>query len=70
MTVGQKIREMRELKGFSREELAEKLDTHKNNIDGWENEKHYPSLIMAICMADVLDCALDELVGRKDVHNE
>lgn len=63
------IRKVRELKGYSRDELADKLDTHKNNIDSWENGKHYPSLIMAMCMADVFGCTLDELTGRTEIDS-
>lgn len=65
MTIGQAIRKMREEKGYSRDELAEELDIWKNTIDAWENDRRYPSLFLLMCVADVFECTLDELVGRK-----
>ena len=64
MTLGQTIKRMREKNGYSRDELANKLGIHKNNILNWENDKHFPSLFLLMCVADVFGCTLDELVGR------
>ena len=57
---------MREKKGYSRDELGERMGVSKNHICNWENGKFYPSLMSLICAADVLECTLDELVGRKE----
>ena len=65
MTVGQAFKKTREKKGYSRQELAEYVGVHFNSILNWEQDKNYTSLFLLLCVADLFECSLDELVGRK-----
>ena len=65
MTVGQAFRKMREEKGYTRGQLAEELDIHEQTIWSWEADKSYPSAIFLASAADLFECTIDELVGRK-----
>lgn len=38
---GQKIKEYRELRGYTQEKLAEKMDTATTTISAWENGKSF-----------------------------
>lgn len=55
------IKEMRLQKGFSQQEFAEKLSisiTHLNKIERGNRE---PSLKLAVRMASLLECRIEEL---------
>ena len=68
MTIGEKIKELREAKGWSQNQLAELLSTHKNSIGGWEKDANEPSLFNCILLADLFGITLDELCGRGDCN--
>ena len=65
MTIGESIRAVREAKGFTRRELYEKSGVHYQTIYNWEHDGPVPTVFNLICIADVLDVSLDELVGRE-----
>ena len=65
ITVGQAFRKMREEKGYTRGKLADELDVLEQTIFNWETDKSYPAIIYLTCAADIFECTLDELVGRK-----
>jgi len=64
MTTGQAIKKARKRKGFTQAKVAAKLGVAQTTISFWETDRFYPSLMLAICLADVLGITLDELVGR------
>lgn len=64
MSIGKRVRELREMHGLTIMELAEKLGVGKSSISNWERGKCDPSLINAISLADIFDLSLDDLVGR------
>lgn len=64
MTIGEKIKKLREEKEWSQSKLAEEISTHKNSIGGWETGKNEPSIFNCILLADVFDVTLDELCCR------
>lgn len=62
MEIGPRIKEQRELKNWSQDELAEILNISRQSISKWELNKVYPSIDMLIKMSDLFDVSLDELI--------
>ena len=59
-----RIRELRELRGWKQEELGQKLNVGKGAISRYEGEKRQldPATICALC--DLFGCTADYLLGR------
>jgi transcriptional regulator with XRE-family HTH domain len=72
---GERLKATREQRGFTLEELAEKAGMHSGRLSEYESGRHTPQLEKAAKLAEVLEIALDELVGlrpsevREDVRN-
>ena len=64
-TIGEYIKEARESKGYSQNELARMSRIARANIGHWERGETFPSIINLIPVADALGITLDELVGRR-----
>lgn len=62
MNLGNQIRNHREIKGLSQEELAEKIYVSRQTISNWENEKSYPDIHNILMLSVLFDVSLDELV--------
>lgn len=60
-----KLKEMREKKGMTQEELAEKITQSPALIEAWESGQKRLPLEFALKLIVVLDCTLEELSGRK-----
>ena len=65
MTIGQSIRRQRENKGMTQIALAKRIGIPNVYISWWETDRNIPSIFHAVCLADVFEITLDELVGRK-----
>lgn len=63
---GKKLRELRELKGLSQEELGKVLNKTKNNISQYETGKREPDLETLNKIADFFNVTTDYLLGRTD----
>ncbi|WP_394548849.1 helix-turn-helix transcriptional regulator [Priestia aryabhattai] len=59
--MGNNIKEFRERKGWSQAELARQLEVHKSWIHKLETSKAEPTLRMALRMADILECTVEDL---------
>lgn len=62
--LGQNIRTKRKALGWSQEELAEKVNVSKNTISNIERAETEVATNTLISLADVLDCSIDQLLGR------
>lgn len=68
MEIGLRIKEQRELRNWSQDELAEILNISRQSISKWELNKVYTSIDMLIKMSDLFDVSLDELIkGDKEL---
>ena len=45
-------------------EFADKVGVNKATVRNWENGDNYPTLSMAVNLANVLGVSLDHLAGR------
>lgn len=56
----------RKLKGFTQEEMAEKMQVSRQSVSKWENGEAVPELAKIMKLADILDVNLDVLCGREE----
>ena len=61
-----KIRELREEKGLTQKDLAEKIGVIGHNVGDWERCKCEPSTDMLIKIARALEVSVDYLIGNSD----
>ena len=62
MEFNNKLYELRKQKGFSQEELANRLNVSRQTISNWENEKSYPDIHNLLLMSVLFNVSLDDLV--------
>ena len=61
MEIGTIIRKIRNEKGFTQEEAAEKLNVSRQTISNWENERSRPDFEAIAALNDLLDLNLSVL---------
>lgn len=59
-----KIKEMREQRGITQVELAQKLSVQQSAIAAWETGKSMPRAERFVRLAEILNCSVDELLGK------
>lgn len=62
MRIGENIKQMRDKKGWTQEELAEKLGIGQTMIGHIERGRKLPSLMLAIDIAKALDCTMNDIL--------
>ncbi|QJD88287.1 helix-turn-helix domain-containing protein [Cohnella herbarum] len=62
MIFGEKLKNERKNKGWSQEELAEKLFVSRQSVSKWENGQNYPSIEIIIKVSDLFGVTIDELL--------
>jgi len=65
-TFGQRLAELRRLRGLTQVQLAEKLDSTQRAITYYENEASYPPVDTIVQLATILGVSTDELLGVKN----
>jgi transcriptional regulator with XRE-family HTH domain len=63
-TMGERLKRIREERGFSQTELAAAAGIPVGSLRSWERNRREPLLGSAAKLADALGCTLDELAGR------
>lgn len=66
---GSIIREMREKRGMTQAELAEKLFISDKTVSKWENGKGYPDISLLEPIAGIFGISVSELISGKAVSN-
>lgn len=54
-TLGKRIQKLRTAKGFTQEELAQKLFLSSKTISSWEQDRTLPSLNVIVLLSEILD---------------
>ncbi|MEE3343379.1 MAG: helix-turn-helix transcriptional regulator [Bacilli bacterium] len=62
MKFGENLKLIRKSKKISQEELAEKLGVSRQSISKWETGENYPTMNNIICLCDIFNCKINELV--------
>lgn len=61
MNIGKNVAKYREAKGFSQQELADRVHIAQATIARLEKDTKIPSFEIMAQIADVLECSLDDL---------
>ena len=61
--LGEKIRLLREARGLSQEELAEKLDVSRQTVSNWENDRATPDAVKLGALCKTLGVSADEMLA-------
>lgn len=64
MRLAENMQILRKREGLSQEELAEKCQVSRQAVTKWEMGESTPSLDKLVCLADLYNVSLDEIVGR------
>jgi len=67
--IGKKIRQIRIEKGFSQEELSEKIDISPRHMCTIENGKSFPSIETFVKISQVLDIDINDFFNITVVNN-
>lgn len=65
-----RLKQLRNEKKLTQEELANKLGLGQSAINNYENSNREPEYSLLVKIADVLDCSIDYLLGRTDKKDE
>lgn len=70
MTLGERMKRLRQERGWSQGQLAQKLKVHQKQISGYERSVHLPSTDLLIRIAELFNVSLDYLAfdNREDVR--
>ena len=63
MDFGEKIKELREAKGMTQQNLADLLFVTRQTVSRWEGGSRYPDLVTAKNLADILETTIDTLMA-------
>ena len=63
-TLGSRLLELRKQKGFTQEQLAEKLNVTNQSVSKWEKDINAPDIMLLVELADLLETSVDYLLGR------
>lgn len=71
MTLGERIKRLRQERNWSQAQLAQRLDIHQKQVSGYERNVHVPSVEVLIRLAELLDVSLDYLAfdDREEARN-
>lgn len=61
-----RLRELRAVRGWTQQELAERLDVSRQTVNAIETGKYDPSLPVAFRIAQVFDCAIETIFQPKN----
>lgn len=63
LKLSKNLRELRQEKGWTQEQLAEKLGVSYQAVSRWETDATYPDIEMLPALADLLEVSLEKLMG-------
>jgi transcriptional regulator with XRE-family HTH domain len=65
MSFAEKINQLRREKGFSQEQLAEKVNVSRQAVSKWETGEAQPDMSKLLFLCDAFEVSMDELCGRE-----
>ena len=65
LLIGSRIQEYRKKAGLNQEEFAEKMGVSRQAVSKWERDKAYPDLDRLVCICEILDVQVGELIYGK-----
>ncbi len=64
--IDKKIKELRELRGWSQGELAEKCYVKQSCVSKWERGATFPTLVVLVRLSELFEVTTDYLLGFSD----
>ena len=64
--LNERIRKLRQERGWSQVDLAKKLNVTKQSVSNWENDNIQPSIDMLVKLALVFSVSTDHLLGLEE----
>ena len=61
-----RLKEWREERHLTQNDIAKEIKTSQTNIGRWEKELNEPAASFLIRLADFFQCSIDYLLGRED----
>ena len=65
-TIKNRVRELRQERGWTQQELADAVGVSRQSINSIECERYVPSLPLALAFARVFDCPTDEIFTLRE----
>ena len=62
MNIANRIQQLRKQKGFSQEELADKVGVSRQAVSKWESEQSTPDLEKIIAMSELFEVTMDYIL--------
>lgn len=62
MKIGERLRQARQGRELTQEELAERIGVSRQTISSWENDRSYPDIGSVIALSELYGISLDELL--------
>ena len=67
MNVSEKILQLRKAKGFTQEELAEKLNVSRQSVSKWESGQSVPELEKLVALSGIFEVTTDYLLKPSEL---
>ena len=64
MSLGKKIAQLRKLRDWKQEDLAQKLNVHKSHISRWESGRMTPRVDALQRLAEIFGVSLEDITGE------
>ena len=64
-TFGQRLARLRKEKGFTQEDIADKINISPQAVSKWENDISSPDIQTLIKLSDIFEVSLDDLLGKE-----
>ena len=65
MTFGEKLSKLRKEKGYTQEQLAERMAVSRQSVSKWESDLAYPETEKLIALGSLFDCSMDYLLKEE-----
>lgn len=63
---GERLKELRNEKNLTQQQLAKELNVSGNTIHSWETDKQEPSMTALLKLSNIFNVSLDYLFGKSD----
>ena len=64
-TFGQRLSRIRKEKGFTQNEIADKVGVTSQAVSKWENDLASPDIDILLQLSEIFDISVDELLGKE-----
>lgn len=60
-TIRNRVKELRNSRGWTQEQLAQAVGVSRQSINSIERDRYLPSLLLALTFARVFECSTDDI---------